>query len=90
VTIYELLVTPGREEHIARHHVSVAEVEAVAFGNPFVSRSRQGRFRLIGETEAGRYLTVFVAPRGHGVYGLVTARDATEAERRLYRQHRRR
>jgi hypothetical protein len=52
VTIYELLVTPGREEHIARHHVSVAEVEAVAFGNPFVSRSRQGRFHLIGEVDS--------------------------------------
>jgi hypothetical protein len=31
-----------------------------------------------------------VAPRGGGVFGLVTARDADDAERRLYLRHRRR
>ena len=30
--IYELVIEPGREEHIARHQVSVAEVEEVIFG----------------------------------------------------------
>jgi len=29
--IYELLVEEGREEHIARHHISIAEVEEVVF-----------------------------------------------------------
>ena len=78
-----------REEHIARHRVSVAEVEEVAFATPYVRKARQGYFRLIGQTEDGRYLTVFIAPRGGGVYSLVTARDATDSERRLYRAHRR-
>lgn len=82
--IYELIVEPGREEHIARHHVSVAEVEEVVFGTPFIRKTRQGRYAIIGRTQAGRYLTVFVAPREKGVYGLVTARDADDAERRAY------
>ncbi len=82
--IYELVIEPGREEHIARHHVSVAEVEEVIFGAPFIRKARQGRYHIIGQTEAGRYITVFVAPRGQGVYGLVTARDADDAERRAY------
>ncbi|MBI4319780.1 MAG: BrnT family toxin [Chloroflexi bacterium] len=86
--IYRLIVEPEREEHIARHHVSVEEVEDVASGNVFVRRARQGYRRLIGQTSAGRYLTIFVAPRGGGVYGLVTARDATPAERRRYQEHR--
>jgi hypothetical protein len=40
VRIYELIIEPGREEHIARHHVSVAEVEEVVFGTPlYVERT---------------------------------------------------
>jgi len=84
VKIYELIIEPGREEHIARHQVSVAEVEEVIFSAPFIRKARQGRYHIIGQTEAGRYLTIFVAPRGRGVYGLVTARDAGDAERRAY------
>jgi uncharacterized DUF497 family protein len=34
-------------------------------------------------------LAVFVARRDPGIYSLVTARDATEAERREYQRHRR-
>lgn len=82
--IYELVIEPGREEHIARHQVSVAEV---IFGVPFMRKARLGRYHIIGQTEAGRYLAVFVAPRGRGVYGLVTARDADDAERRAYLRH---
>ncbi len=82
--IYELVIDPGREEHIARHQVSVIEVEEIIFGAPFIRKARQGRYHIIGQTEAGRYITVFVAPRGRGVYGLVTARDADDAERKAY------
>lgn len=85
--IYELIIEPGREEHITRHQVSVAEVEEVIFGVPFIRKARQGRYHIVGQTEAGRYLTVFVAPRGQGVYGLVTARDADDAERKAYLRH---
>lgn len=86
--IYELIVEPERVDHIARHHVTVEEVEEVIFGVPFIRKARQGRYHIIGQTEAGRYLTVFVAPRGNGIYGLVTARDADDAERRAYLRQR--
>ena len=82
--IYELIIEPGQEEHIARHQVRVAEVEEVIFGAPFIRKASQGRYHIIGQTEAGRYLAVFVAPREQGVYSLVTARDADDAERRAY------
>jgi uncharacterized DUF497 family protein len=86
----ELIVDPDREDHIARHGVTVEEVEEVVFGAPFIRQAREGRLRLIGQSDAGRYLVIFLAARGRGRYGLVTARDATDAERRLYQQHRRR
>jgi uncharacterized DUF497 family protein len=85
---YELLISPEREEHIAAHHVKATEVEEVVFGRPYTSRARDQRYRLIGQTEGGRYLAVFLAPRGYDVFGLVTARDATEAERRFYQRKR--
>jgi hypothetical protein len=43
VRIYELVVEPGREEHIARHHVSVEEVLEVVYGFPYVRRMRDDR-----------------------------------------------
>lgn len=86
--IYDLIVEPGREEHIARHHVSVEEAQEVIEGDPFVTNTRLGRYRLIGPTVAGRYLTIIIAPRGRGLYGLVTARDADHTERRNYLHHR--
>ena len=88
--VYELVIEPDREDHIARHSVAVQEVEEVVYGRPFTSKTRERRFRLIGQTDAGRYLTVFLGPRGRGVYGLITARDATERERHLYQRHRQR
>jgi len=84
VRIYELVIDPGREEHIARHQVSVDEVEGVIFGEPFIRKARLGRYNILGQTEAGRYLAIFVAPRGGGVYGLVTAREADDAERKAF------
>lgn len=88
--IYSLVVAAGRKEHIARHGVSVQEVEEIVSGDPFITRSRQGTYRIIGQTNAGRHLTVIVGPRGAGVYGLMTARAATESEVRRYRASRRR
>ncbi len=82
--VQELLFDDWNEDHIARHSVIPEEVEEVCQGDLFVSRTRERRLRVIGQTEAGRYLTVILAPRGRGVYYPITARDATAAERRLY------
>ena len=87
--IYELLVEAGREEHIARHHITIAEVEQVIFGEmAFIRRARDERYLVIGQTETGRYISVILAPRGKGAYALITARDADDKERRAYQHHR--
>ena len=85
--VYELVIESDREDHIARHGVTIQEGEEVVYGDAFISRTREGRYRLIGQTDAGRYLVVFLGMRGRGVYGLITARDATIAERRLFQRH---
>jgi len=88
--VQELLFDDWNEDHVAQHSVIPEEVEEVCLGAPFVSKTRGGRLRVIGQTEAGRYLTIILVPRGGGVYYPITARDATKAERRLYRRQKER
>ena len=75
------------EEHIARHGVTPAEVEEVTANRPFTTRGRKDRYRLIGQTDAGRLLTVIIAPRDSGAAYVLTARDATREERRAYQRN---
>jgi uncharacterized DUF497 family protein len=84
--VREILFDDWNEDHIAQHHVIPEEVEEVCLDDPFVSKTRKGRLRVIGQTNAGRYLAIILAPRGRGMYYPITARDATIAERRLYRR----
>lgn len=57
--------------------MTLNEVEEVIYSGPHITRSRDGRYRVIGRTESGRYLTIILGPRGHGVFGLITARSST-------------
>lgn len=72
------------EEHIARHGVEPAEVEEVFFFRFSVRRGRQGRYVVLGRSAAGRHLSVVVERKGGGLVRVVTARDMSPAERRLY------
>lgn len=74
----------NRREHIAEHRVSIEEVEEIAFGKHYAVRTKQDRYRLIGQTDSGRYLVVIVEPGEYGWFYPITARDATKNERRLY------
>ncbi len=78
--IEELVWDEWNEEHITRHGVTTDEAEEVATGHSFITRAREGRYRVIGQTAAGRFLTVYVAPRQRGRFYVVTARDATPNE----------
>ena len=88
--IREVIVSPRQEEHIwNQHRVTPEEVEEVCFSQPLVIRGRDASFAIYGQTEAGRYLVIFLYPRGRGIYSLATAREMTKAERRRYQEHRR-
>jgi hypothetical protein len=74
--------------HIARRHqVTEDEVESVCYGDAFARRVRRGVYRVTGQTRAGRWLTVFLSPRGRGEYYVITARNATLTERREAQRH---
>ncbi len=58
--IGELLWPQDRTDHIARHGITIDEVEEVCFGRPLVQRAKsQGEnpvYYILGQTDAGRYL----------------------------------
>ncbi|MXY93434.1 MAG: BrnT family toxin [Caldilineaceae bacterium SB0670_bin_27] len=92
--IGELLWPQDRTDHIARHGITIDEVEEVCFGRPLVQRAKsRGEnpvYYVLGQTDAGRYLfcVAIQFPDGRGLP--ITARAMTGRERRRYRQWRNR
>jgi uncharacterized DUF497 family protein len=68
--------------HIAHHGVEQAEVEELLEGNPQIRKSRTGSYVLYGQSEAGRYLIVVIAPRSQGMVYVITARDMSDREKK--------
>ncbi|MEZ8217778.1 hypothetical protein B0813_001315 [Candidatus Fervidibacteria bacterium JGI MDM2 SSWTFF-3-K9] len=72
--------------HIAKHSVSLEEVEKVFLNNKPHFRRHGKVFYAFGQTSSGRYLFIvfrFVTPK---VVRVITARDMTQKERRYYRR----
>jgi len=77
-----------REKIAKKHHLSRQEVEEV-FARDYHIR-RFGKFyHAYGQSAVGRYLFVVFLPLGRGRAQVVTAREMTRKERRLYRRERR-
>jgi hypothetical protein len=84
--IRELVISERQEDHIwVEHQVRAEEVDEVCESARLVLRGRDGGFAIYGQTAAGRYLVLFIYPRGNDVFSLATARDLTETERRRIR-----
>ena len=76
-----------RIEHIARHDVEPDEVWEVCEDSLHLAhREGRHRYRLYGQTTAGRYLFIVLEQVGGGVYKPITARDMTKNEKRNYRR----
>jgi uncharacterized DUF497 family protein len=70
-----------------KHGLQFYEVEEACYSAVrHVRRGREGLYKLFSQTEGGRYVLVVLVDRGDGVWGVVTAREMVEAERRLYRR----
>ena len=87
LVIKVLIVDEHRIAHIARHHVTVEEVQEIVSGDYAYIKGREDRWLLIGKTKTGRFLTLVVAERSQkNSYGLVTARPASREERSFCRE----
>lgn len=87
LVIDTLVVDEHRVAHIARHQVTIEEVQQAVSGNYAFIQGHHGRWLVIGRTKQGRFLTVVAGERAaKNTYGLVTARPASRPERSLYRE----
>lgn len=87
LVIKTLIVDDHRIAHIARHQVTIEEVQQIVSGDYVYIKAREDRWLLIGRTKTGRFLTVVVGERSQkDTYGLVTARPASREERSFYRE----
>jgi len=69
----------------SKHNISFAEVEEACLSEKrHVRRSREGLYKLFSQTAAGRYILVVLVNLGRGCWKIVTAREMTDSERRLY------
>lgn len=73
-----------------KHHVTTHEVEEVFGRSPRYRFLEEGDiegenlYSALGRTEAGRYLTVYFLHKVTGEALVISARDMTKKERRLY------
>jgi uncharacterized DUF497 family protein len=92
--IHALIWPEDRIDHIARHNVTLKEVEEVCFSRPLIQRAKSAGtnpvYYLLGQTTSGRYLfcVVIQFPEGKGYP--VTARSMTRKEKRRFMQWKRR
>jgi hypothetical protein len=71
----------------SKHRVSFPEpCEACYSDEAHVRRGQEGLYKIFSRTEAGRYLLVVLSDHGDGIWKLVTARDMSQPERRLYQR----
>ena len=84
--IYEFIWdAPTAEKIIIKHSIVPEEVEQVFQGKTSI-RSHRGVYAALGKTLAGRHLFVVFKRRGGGALKIITARDMTIKEKRLYQK----
>jgi uncharacterized protein len=77
------------EDHIARHGVTMAEVNEVLAGRHRESPGREASTIITGQTQAGRYLLIVAvtdSDDSDDLAFIVTARPMTEREKRTFKR----
>jgi uncharacterized DUF497 family protein len=83
----EVMWTEDSEAHIARHGVQPSEVEQALYSQPrLTTAGRDGTTLILGTSSAGRHLLVVVTEAADGRDFIVTARDMTNNEKRMFRE----
>jgi uncharacterized DUF497 family protein len=80
------------EDHIldkieSKHGVTFEEAEEICLSDErHVRRSREGLYKIFSKTLAGRYLIVVLVHLESSRWKIVTAREMTGNEKKLYQQ----
>lgn len=88
MVIKTLIINEDRPSHIAKHDITLLEVEEVISGDYVYIKSREDRWLLIGKTKNKRFLTIVIGERKEkDAYGLVTARPSRKEEKSFYQEY---
>ena len=89
--IVDIIWLPQIVDKLAwKHHVSPEEVMAVLFANPLYRKVQKGHvpgedlYAALGQTDAGRYLSIFFIYKSTREALILSARDMDTKERRQY------
>jgi uncharacterized DUF497 family protein len=92
--IHALIWPEDRTDHIARHNVTLKEVEEACFSRPLIQRAKSVGvnpiYYVLGQTTSGHYLFCVVIQLPDGKGYPVTARSMTRKEKRRFMQWKRR
>ncbi|MFI5272548.1 MAG: hypothetical protein ACHQ4H_05880 [Ktedonobacterales bacterium] len=87
--IHQLVWDDWNRGHIwDRHQLTPEVVEEVCYGDAeklYAEQTYGGRYLLVGPRRGGKLFAVVLAPKGAGQYYPVSARRASQKERRAYR-----
>jgi len=70
--------------HIARHGITVKDVEDVCSGK-HIARKVKDRYLIYGETKAGGHIFIVLEKNGDN-FKPITARDMSENEKKIYKK----
>jgi uncharacterized protein len=71
----------------SKHGLRFEEAEEVCTSRDHhVRRGREGLYKIFGRTMQGRYILVVLVNKFRGNWKIVTAREMTGTERKLYKQ----
>lgn len=85
--IGELWWDDGNLSHIEERGVDGYEVGEAVMGHHHAFVKGVDRLYVLGQTDAGRYLTIVLQPFGQGIWRPITARDCSRQEIRLLKKH---
>ncbi len=88
--MFDYFIWPEEQiDHIGRHGVTPEEFEEACSGNCLVNKTKsKGKhpvYLVLGQTEAGRYLSCVVIRFADGNGYPITARDMTTNEKKRFR-----
>jgi uncharacterized DUF497 family protein len=75
------------EKIVNKHCIDIDEVEEICISNKnHVRKTRDGLYKVFGQTDSGRYILAVLVNHGSGHWKVATARDMTTNEKQQYKK----
>jgi uncharacterized DUF497 family protein len=86
IHVNDLIWDEFNTDHIGKHDVSIQEVIEACGRIVHTEKTKFNRLLMVGITDNKRILSMVLSNKNGDCYYLVTARDASKKERKIYAQ----